>query len=114
MAKPIDRRHSISEVSDMLGVPIHVLRQWEERFPQLRIRRDRANRRYYQQAEIAIVQRIKQLLWSERLTTAGARRRLDEELIGAGRPETQQEARELLASAEEKVRSLIDLIESVE
>lgn len=112
MAKPVDRRHSISEVSDLLGVPIHVLRQWEERFPQVRVRRDRANRRYYQEKEIAILRRIKQLLWHERLTTAGARRRLDEELVGAGRPETKQEARELLARAEEKVRRLIDRIES--
>ena len=112
MAKPIDRRHSISEVSEMLGVPIHVLRQWEERFPQLRVKRDRANRRYYQEREIAIVRRIKQLLWHERLTTAGARRRLDEELLGAGRPETKQDARELLASAEEKVRQMLDRLES--
>jgi len=112
MAKPIDKRHSISEVSDMLEVPIHVLRQWEERFPQLRVKRDRANRRYYQQQEIAIVQRIKQLLWHERLTTAGARRRLDEELLGSGRPETLQEARELLAAAEERVRSMLDRLEA--
>jgi len=112
MAKPIDRRHSISEVSDMLDIPIHVLRQWEERFPQLRVKRDRANRRYYQRQEIAIIQRIKQLIWHERLTTAGARRRLDEELLGAGRPETQQQARELLAAAEEKVREMLDLLES--
>lgn len=108
---PLERRHSIAEVSEMVGVSMTVLRQWEERFPQLRPRRDRANRRYYLADDIAVVRRIKQLLRHERLTTAGARVRLDEELMGAGRPETLQEARELLAAAEEKVRAMIDRLE---
>ncbi|MBN2308330.1 MAG: MerR family transcriptional regulator [Candidatus Hydrogenedentes bacterium] len=110
MGESPERRHKISEVSEITGVPIHVLRQWEERFPQLRPSRDRANRRFYLAADIAIVRRIKQLLWHEKMTTQGARTRLAQELRGMGRPQTRQEAVELVDRIEEEIRAMLDLL----
>ncbi len=107
-----DRRYGISEVSEMTDVPTHVLRQWEARFPQLKPGRDRANRRYYKAADIAIVRRIKQLLWHEKMTTKGARVRLAEELRGEGRPRTRQEALDILDQMEEGIRKMLDLLET--
>lgn len=107
-----DRRYGISEVSEMTDVPAHVLRQWEARFPQLKPGRDRANRRYYKAADIAIVRRIKQLLWHEKMTTKGARVRLAEELRGEGRPRTRQEALDILDQMEDGIRRMLDLLET--
>ncbi|HOD51400.1 MAG TPA: MerR family transcriptional regulator [Candidatus Hydrogenedentes bacterium] len=106
-----DRRYGIAKVSDMTGVPAHVLRQWEGRFPQLKPGRDRANRRFYKPGDIAVVQRIKQLLWHEKMTTKGARIRLAEELRGEGRPRTRQEAIDILDKMEEQIRTMLDLLE---
>ena len=107
-----ERRYSISEVSEMIHVPIHLLRRWEERFPQLRPRRTRTNRRYYLQTDIAIVRRIKQLLQHEKMTTEGARKALDEELRGERRPRTRQEAIDLVDAIEKEVRRMLDLLEA--
>ncbi len=108
-----DRRHKISEVSEMIDVPIHVLRQWEDRFPQLKPRRDNANRRYYLEKDVAVARRIKQLLWHERMTTEGARMRLSQELRGEGRPRTRQEAIELVDAIERDVREMMGIVDEV-
>mgnify|MGYP002682127741 CR=1 FL=1 len=52
-----DRQYGIAEVSHMTGVPAYVLRQWEDRFPQLKPGRDRARRRIYKPADIEIARR---------------------------------------------------------
>lgn len=111
MATLESKRLGISEVSETTGVPAHVLRQWEERFSQLRPRRDRANHRYYSPQDIEIVRRIKQLLWQEKMTTEGARRRLAQELRGEGRPKTRQEALERLEQIEAEARQLLALLD---
>jgi DNA-binding transcriptional MerR regulator len=111
ISKLEDRRYGISEVSKLTDIPAHVLRQWEARFPQLKPGRDRANRRFYKPADIAIVRRIKQLLWHEKMTTKGARVRLAEELRGEGRPQTRQEALDILDKMEEEIRTMLDLLE---
>jgi DNA-binding transcriptional MerR regulator len=111
MARDPGRRHTISEVSERTGVAVHLLRQWEERFPQLRPRRTRSNRRYYTEDDIAIVQRIKELLRQEGMTTDGARRRLAQELDGEGRPRTTREMLDLVDHIEQEVRAMLDLID---
>jgi len=105
------KRYAISEVSEMTGVAPHVLRQWEERFPQLKPRRDRANHRFYSAGDLEIVRRIKQLLYQEKMTTEGAKRRLAQELRGEGRPKTRQEAVELLEKIEAEARALLALLD---
>jgi DNA-binding transcriptional MerR regulator len=106
-----DRRYGISEVTTLTDVPIHVLRQWERRFPQLKPKRDRANRRYYMPGDIAIVRRIKQLMWHEKMTSEGARKRLALELKGEGRPQTRQEAVDLVNKLEEDLLDMLKLLE---
>ncbi len=107
-----EKRHSISEVSEETQVPIHVLRQWEARFPQLKPKRTRSKRRYYTAEDIEIVRRIRQLLWVERMTTEGARQRLAEELRGEGRPRTQQEVIDRIDAIEAEIRALLDLLDN--
>jgi len=78
-AKAPDAYRTIGEAADELGVPQHVLRFWEEKFPQLRPLKRAGGRRYYRPRDILIAERIRYLTREERLTTEGARRRLSQE-----------------------------------
>jgi len=75
---------TISEVGEMLGVPQHILRYWETRFPQLKPLQRAGNRRYYRPADVALVQRIHQLLNRDGYTIKGVQKQLAEEARKSG------------------------------
>ncbi len=102
-----NRRYSIGEVSDLLKVPQHLLRQWEERFPHLRPKRTRTNRRYYLREDIDIILRIKTLLHNDHLKVKGARKRLAYEIITEGKPAYRLEHRELLDRVVAEAQALL-------
>jgi len=68
--------YSISEVSDLVGVKPHVLRYWETQFKMLRPKKGRGGARMYRKRDIEALFEIKQLLYDQRFTIAGARRRI--------------------------------------
>ena len=68
--------YSISEVSDLVGVKPHVLRYWETQFKMLRPKKGRGGARMYKKRDIEILFDIKQLLYDQRFTIAGARRKI--------------------------------------
>jgi DNA-binding transcriptional MerR regulator len=68
----------IGEVSNITGVPAYVLRYWETEFPILQPRKSGGGQRLYRKRDVAMVLEIKKLLYQERYTVAGARRRLTE------------------------------------
>lgn len=70
--------YSISEVAEMTDVKPYVLRFWEKEFPLLRPKKNRGGNRTYQKREIALVNRIKSLLYEEGYTIEGARQKLSE------------------------------------
>mgnify|MGYP000501250684 CR=1 FL=1 len=76
---PQKRYFAIGEVSDLCGVKPHVLRYWEQEFPQLRPVKRRGNRRYYQHHDVVMVRRIRDLLYRQGFTIGGARQRLREQ-----------------------------------
>lgn len=69
---------TIGEVSAELGVPQHILRYWESRFPQLKPLQRSGNRRYYRPADVALARRIQRLLNIEGFTVRGAQKALGE------------------------------------
>ena len=69
--------HSISEVSQRLGVKPHVLRYWESQFRWLRPKKNRAGNRSYQEKDLALLEQIRELLYDRRFTIEGARQELD-------------------------------------
>ena len=75
---PRKRYFAIGEVSDLCDVKPHVLRYWEQEFPQLKPVKRRGNRRYYQQDDVQMVRRIRSLLYEQGFTIGGARQRLKE------------------------------------
>jgi DNA-binding transcriptional MerR regulator len=77
MQLPDDKRYyRIGEVSRIIGVEPYVLRYWESEFPQIRPRRADTNQRTYQKKDLEVILKIKQLLYEEKLTIEGARKRL--------------------------------------
>ncbi len=70
--------YRISEVSRMTGVKPYVLRYWESEFPSLSPRKNRGGWRLYQKKDIEIILNIKDMLYKERYTIAGVKRRLSD------------------------------------
>lgn len=69
---------TISEVASVLDVPQHVLRFWETRFPQIKPLKRGGGRRYYRPEDVALLQDIRRLLYSEGYTIKGVQRLLRE------------------------------------
>ena len=70
--------YRIGEVSRLTGVKAHVLRYWETEFRWMAPPKSRSKQRLYRKRDIEFVWLLKQLLWDERYTIAGARRRIQE------------------------------------
>ncbi len=72
---------TIGELAEDLGIPQHILRYWETRFPQLRPLQRAGNRRYYRPADVALAHRIHRLLNQDGYTIRGVQQLLSS---GAG------------------------------
>ncbi len=73
---PGKRYFTIGEVSTLCEVKPHVLRYWEQEFPQLKPVKRRGNRRYYQRQDVILIRQIRGLLYEHGFTIGGARQRL--------------------------------------
>ncbi|PYT05939.1 MAG: MerR family transcriptional regulator [Acidobacteria bacterium] len=72
----------IGEVCDLIKVQPHVLRYWETEFPMLAPQKNRAGQRVYRRKDVEMVLRIRDLLYEEKFTIAGAKKRLQDESRG--------------------------------
>lgn len=84
---PGKRYFSIGEVSDLCAVKPHVLRYWEQEFPQLKPAKRRGNRRYYQQHDVLMIRKIRDLLYEQGFTIGGARQKLVSQSTRASKAE---------------------------
>jgi DNA-binding transcriptional MerR regulator len=75
----------IGEVCELSGVQAHVLRYWESEFPMLAPQKNRAGQRTYRKRDVEMALRIKQLLYDDQYTIAGAKKKLAAELRGASK-----------------------------
>ncbi len=82
-AKSADAYRTISEVSDDLDVPQHVLRFWETKFAQIRPLKRAAGRRYYRPEDVRLLTRIRDLLYTEGYTIRGVQRLLKDKGVKA-------------------------------
>ena len=76
---PGKRYFTIGEVSELCGVKPHVLRYWEQEFPQLKPVKRRGNRRYYQRQDVLMIRQIRSLLYEQGFTIGGARQKMSGE-----------------------------------
>jgi DNA-binding transcriptional MerR regulator len=75
---PAKRYFTIGEVSDLCAVKPHVLRYWEQEFPQLKPLKRRGNRRYYQRHDVLLIRQIRGLLYDHGFTIGGAKQQLSD------------------------------------
>ena len=97
--------YSIREVCVMTGLEPHVLRYWESEFSQLRPKKNRSGNRAYREKDINIINYIKFLLYDEKFTIPGAKKKL---------AETKEFSPEQIKSEpESKPAAQVDSIESI-
>lgn len=75
---PVQEFFSIGEVCSLTELKPHVLRYWEGQFRFLSPAKNRSGNRVYQRREVELIQLVKQLLYTEKYTIEGAKRRLDD------------------------------------
>ena len=101
MAKKLFYR--IGEACKQLDIQPYVLRYWETEFPVLNPKKSKAGQRVYSEEELGLIRRIKQLLYEEGYTIAGAKKKLDSELALEASPDDEgSEAERAVAAAEEE------------
>ena len=101
-AIPGKRYFTIGEVSELCAVKPHVLRYWEQEFPQLNPVKRRGNRRYYQRQDVLMIRQIRSLLYEQGFTIGGARQRMSGD-----------EAREDTTQYKQLIRQMITELEDV-
>lgn len=105
-AIPGKKYFTIGEVSDLCGVKPHVLRYWEQEFPQLKPVKRRGNRRYYQRHDVIVIRQIRSLLYDQGFTITGARQQLSGDIAKQDTAQSQQIIKQLRAELEEVLQLL--------
>ncbi len=103
---PGKRYFTIGEVSDLCAVKPHVLRYWEQEFPQLKPVKRRGNRRYYQRQDVLIIRQIRSLLYDDGFTIGGARQRLTGDQAKNDVSQSQQIIKQLRIELEQVLKLL--------
>jgi DNA-binding transcriptional MerR regulator len=103
---PGKRYFTIGEVSDLCAVKPHVLRYWEQEFPQLKPVKRRGNRRYYQRQDVIMIRQIRSLLYEHGFTIGGARQQLDGDEAKVDSNQSQQIIRQMRTELEEVLQIL--------
>jgi len=103
---PGKRYFTIGEVSELCAVKPHVLRYWEQEFPQLKPVKRRGNRRYYQRHDVLMIRQIRNLLYEQGFTIGGARQKLSGEDAKDDVNQSQQIIRQLRVELEEVLQIL--------
>lgn len=101
--------YKIGEACKALGIQPYVLRYWETEFPALAPSKSRSGQRVYSEKEMEVIRRIKELLYEEGYTIAGAKKKLEAELaaggVGEAVPDEEPEAPETPAPAKKSRRA---------
>jgi len=115
MAADEGRLYKIGEVCKMADVQPYVLRYWETEFPALAPNKSGGGQRLYSQREIDTILRIKQLLYSEGFTIAGAKKKLEAEITGgdavpAASSAAQRDLTKALLEVRKELRAILQIL----
>lgn len=103
---PGKRYFTIGEVSGLCSVKAHVLRYWEQEFPQLKPVKRRGNRRYYQRQDVLMIRQIRSLLYDQGFTIGGARAQLSGDNAKDDSTQSRQIIKQLRSELEEVLQIL--------
>src|SRR5947199_10871953 len=105
------RLYKIGEVCKIAEVQPYVLRYWETEFPPLAPNKSGGGQRLYTRREIDIILRIKQLLYSEGFTIAGAKKKLETEMAQPAAPAAAPAAAKIdLGEVKKELRAILDML----
>jgi len=107
-AIPGKRYFTIGEVSELCDVKPHVLRYWEQEFPNLSPVKRRGNRRYYQRQDVILIRQIRALLYEQGYTIGGARTKL----ANPDAEETSTQQHQMMDDTVKQLEELLDYIKS--
>lgn len=114
MNEPIAKKayYSIGEVCDLTGLKDHVLRYWETQFDVLNPTKNRAGNRVYRPKEIELIVLVKHLLYEEKYTIEGARKKLQEMRKSGELDEERQDVLEpeVVAGLKAELRELLEIL----
>jgi len=114
MTEPIAKKayYSIGDVCDLTGLKPHVLRYWETQFDVLNPTKNRAGNRVFRPKEIELIMLVKHLLYEEKYTIEGARKRLQELRKEGDLEEERQEVLEpeVLSGMKAELEALRDVL----
>jgi DNA-binding transcriptional MerR regulator len=104
----------IGEVAEIVGVPAHVLRYWETEFRALKPQKSAGQQRVYRKSDVVLLLRIKHLLYAEKFTIAGARKKLSKEAsqVPMAEPSGTYLARRSLAAVHDALAGLKAYVET--
>ena len=105
---PGKRYFTIGEVSELCAVKPHVLRYWEQEFPQLKPVKRRGNRRYYQRPDVILIRQIRSLLYEDGFTIGGARQQLSGDEIKSDSSLSKQ----IIKQMREELKDVLALLKS--
>ena len=107
-----DRLYKIGEVCRIADVQPYVLRYWETEFPSLAPNKSGGGQRLYTRREIDIILRIKQLLYSEGFTIAGAKKKLENETVAPNVvPTNSRDASEALRRVRAELQAILRMLD---
>ena len=106
--KSSDAFRTISEVAEHLDIPPHVLRFWETKFSTLRPLKRSGGRRYYRPDDVALLERIRDLLYKEGFTIKGAQKHLGNRQLGR---QNASDAAGLLSGGDKLSEAMVSLSE---
>lgn len=118
-AAEAEKLYKIGEVCKVADLQPYVLRYWETEFPQLSPNKSGGGQRLYTKRELDVILRIKELLYKEGFTIAGAKKKLETDAIEAAAPAPVSSApvdsasapsRASLDKAKRELRDLLDLL----
>ena len=104
---PGKRYFTIGEVSKLCAVKSHVLRYWEQEFPQLKPLKRRGNRRYYQREDVILIRQIRSLLYEQGFTIGGARQRLS----GDEAKEDSSRSQQIIKQMKNELEEVLELLQ---
>ncbi len=99
--------YKIGEASEIVGVETHVLRYWETEFPFIAPRKTKSGQRIYTKREIDMILQIKRLLYDEKYTIEGARKRLSRVLSKTDEPNV-NEPQEVINLIKNRLRNILN------
>ncbi len=102
--------YKIGEVSRIVGVEPYILRYWESEFNFLKPRKNKSGQRVYVRNDLDLVLQIKRMLYEERYTISGVKKRFGEGSVNKGKKTNTKPPAEVISKVKQELRNILDVL----